>query len=141
MRRLLLALVLVLAACGGAEPTPTGPAEPPTPSPTAEVTAAPTRTPVPLPVKVTKITKTVSPGDTASVTAFTIKGARCSISVLYDSGESTAKGLDSKKTDARGYVTWKWQVGLKTNPQTVLATVTCDLKGRTGLAMAHVRGR
>jgi len=95
-------------------------------------------TPVPLPVKVTKLTKTVSPGATASITVFTIKGASCGISVLYESGESTATGLDPKKADAKGYVSWQWKVGLKTNPQTIPVSVTCDLKGRTGELTADV---
>jgi hypothetical protein len=138
MRRLMLALVVVLAACGGAELTPAAPTQPPTPSPTAEATEEPAPTPVPLPVKVTKVTETVSAGKTAAITVFTIKGASCGISVLYESGESTAKGLDPKKADAKGYVTWQWKVGLKTNPQTVPVTVTCDLKGRTGETTADV---
>ena len=138
MRRLMLALALALAACGGAESTPAGPTEPPTPVPTPEITEKPAPTPVPLPVKVTKLTKTVSPGDTASITVHTNVGASCGISVLYDSGESTAKGLDPKKADAKGDATWRWFVGPKTGSQTVLVTVTCDKNGRTGEVTADV---
>jgi hypothetical protein len=141
MRRLMLALVIMLAACGGADSTPAGPTEPPTPLPTAEAPATeePVEpTPVPLPVEVTKVTETVSPGATASITAHTNAGASCGIGVLYDSGESTAKGLDPKKSNAKGDVTWKWLVGRKTNPQTVLVTVWCEKNGRTGVADAEV---
>jgi hypothetical protein len=138
MRRLMLALVVVLAACGGADSTPAGPTEPPTPSRTVEVTAEPTPTPVPLPMTVTRVTKTVSPGDTASITVHTNAGAACSISVLYDSGPSEAKGLDAKDSNEKGDVTWRWVVGPATGPQTVGVTVMCDKNGRTGEATAEV---
>ena len=153
MRRLMLALVVVLAACGGASPT-TAPATPSptataTPSPTATATPSPTATatpteepaasvPLPVPVRVTKITETVAVGDPASITVFTLKGANCSIEVLYDSGVSTAKGLDPTDADANGIATWSWTVGSKTSPQTVPLTVTCSVPGRTGQVSAEV---
>lgn len=102
------------------------------------MTPGPTPTPVPLPVKVTKFTKTVSPGDRASITVRTTKGASCSISVLYESGESEAKGLDPKKANSSGDVALAWAVGPKSNPQTALVTVTCEAKGRTGLVTADL---
>jgi hypothetical protein len=108
----------------------------------APATAAPAASvPLPVPVKVTKITKTVSPGDPASITVRTIKGASCSISVEYESGTSTAAGLDPKKVDANGDATWRWVVGPKTNPQTVPVTVTCAVNGRTGEVSADVTVR
>jgi len=135
MLRLMLALVLVLAACGGGEPTVT---DPPTPKPTPEITEAPSPAPVPLPVTVAKLTKTVAPGGTASITVHTNAGAACGISVAYESGESTAEGLDAKTSNAKGDVTWRWLVGRKTNPQTIPVTVWCEKNGRTGGATEDV---
>ena len=45
-------------------------------------------------------------------------GATYSISVYYGGTESTAKGLDSKKADANGNVSWTWTVGSNTTPGT-----------------------
>ncbi len=138
-----LAMAVFFAACsdGGVTGVAT-----PTPLPfvaTDEpiVTPEPTATPVPLPVKVTQAPKTVSPGDRASIKVRTAKGASCSISVAYESGESEAKGLDPKKADASGDVAWAWNVGINTNPQTALVTVTCEAADRTGFVTADLTVR
>ena len=67
---------------------------------------------------VTDQTKKITRGKTAYVT---IKGepkTKYSIAVYYNSGKSTAKGLESKKTDKNGKLTWRWKVGTRTAPGT-----------------------
>jgi hypothetical protein len=47
----------------------------------------------------------------------TIQGkpnTRYSITVFYKSGAATADGLESKYSDANGFVTWEWKIGGKT---------------------------
>lgn len=39
-----------------------------------------------------------------------------SISVYYNSGESTASGLRTKTSDEEGKVSWSWKVGTRTSP-------------------------
>jgi hypothetical protein len=94
-----------------------------------------------LPVKVTKSTESTSPGDRASINVRTAKDASCAISVLYESGESEAKGLGPKKADSSGDVAWAWNVGVNPNPQTALVTVTCEANGRTGIVAADLTVR
>ena len=109
---------------------------PATPEPTAEVA-----TPKPLPVAITNRTNPVDPGDTASVIVKTGKGAKCSITVEYESGVSTAKGLSAKRANNSGKVTWKWMIGSATNPQRVPITVLCDLGQRSGGDATAIRVR
>lgn len=55
-----------------------------------------------------------------------VKGAPNSdayIYVYYSSGASKAKGLDAKTTDADGYVSWTWKIGIKTKAGTYSITV------------------
>lgn len=78
-------------------------------------TPEPTATLVPLPVKVTQAPKTVSPGDRASIKVRTAKRASCPISVVYQSGEFEAKGLDPKTANSSGEVAWAWTVGINTD--------------------------
>lgn len=136
---IVLATAALFAACAGGTATQT-----PLPFVASDepvATPEPTATPVPLPVKVTQAPKTVSPGDRASIKVRTAKRASCSISVAYESGESEAKGLDPKKADSSGDVAWDWTVGINTNPQTALVSVTCDAADRTGTATADLTVR
>jgi hypothetical protein len=137
-----LAAAVLFAACSGGGVTGVAtPAPRPLVASDEPVTPEPTATPVPLPVKVTGAPKTVSPGDRASIKVRTAKGASCRISVAYESGESEAKGLDPQKADSSGDVAWAWNVGINTNPQVALVTVTCAAAGRTGIATADLTVR
>jgi hypothetical protein len=80
----------------------------------------------------------VNPGDTASITITTKKGAKCSIDVEYESGRSTAKGLGAKKADAKGQVKWSWLVGINANPQVVGISIGCALGGRSGQVSSSI---
>jgi hypothetical protein len=140
---LVLATAALFAACsdGAATGAATRTPLPLVPSDEPIATPEPTATPVPLPVKVTQAPKTVSPGDRASIKVRTAKRASCSISVAYESGESEAKGLDPKKADSSGDVAWAWTVGINTNPQTAVVTVSCEAAHRTGTATADLTVR
>ncbi len=59
----------------------------------------------------------------------------------YESGESEAKGLDPNKADSSGDVAWAWNVGINTNPQTALVTVSCEAADRNGTATADLTVR
>ena len=136
----LLAVGIVVAACGGSvESASVAPTEaPPTPEPATSESPAPTEapaaTPKPLPVTLVSRTRTVRPGDMASVTVDTQKGADCSITIAYESGTSEASGLGDKtaKAKANGQVTWRWLVGINTNPQRADVTVDCESGERSG---------
>lgn len=109
--------------------------------PTAEPTAAETVEPTPksFAVKVTKLTRSVRPGGTASVTIATVKYAECSISVTYDSGPSEAAGLVTKKANGKGAVTWKWMVGRNTGSGEYPIDIFCTASTREGQAHATFR--
>jgi hypothetical protein len=106
---------------------------------TPEPSSKPTAAPKPLSVKVTKWTRSVRRGGTASVTVRTTKGASCDISVEYASGFATAKGLSSKKASSSGVVTWKWKVGSNTTRGTWPIDVACSLGNRSGDASVRFR--
>ncbi len=133
---LMVALIGCSAETGAplaSEPTPTvKPTAKPTPTP--EPTPEPTPTPKPIPVEIVSHTKNASPNESASVTAETVKGATCTIVVLYESGPSQASGLKEKDVDADGRVVWKWTVGSNANQQDVPITVTCTKGDRVGVA-------
>jgi hypothetical protein len=142
-----LVLAIAIAACSDAgtavqplvglsagSPTPLAVEEVPSDAAT-EASAEPTSeapTAKPLPVRVTKRTKTVKPGDMASVTIKTKKGAKCSILVEYESGYSEAKGLGDKRANGDGIVTWRWLVGIAANRQKVPVAISCKSGDRTG---------
>lgn len=70
----------------------------------------------PLQIRVVSLTSPVSPGDDASITIQTASNASCSITVIYKSGPSRARGLYPQSADSRGRVTWTWRVGTRTTP-------------------------
>lgn len=136
---LILALVVVSGCSDGGGPVPTpkeligAATEGPTPTEeSAEPSPTDPPTAKPLSVKVTKRTKSVRRNSTASVTIKTSKGARCSIDVQYSSGSATAKGLDSKKANSSGGITWKWKVGSNTTRGTWPIDIWCELGDRSG---------
>ncbi len=56
----------------------------------------------------------------------TTPGASCSITVLYKSGPSRAKGLGPKTADGKGRVVWQWRVGSNTTPGEWPIIVSCS---------------
>lgn len=117
--------------------------EPPAPVTQAPVTEAPkptTQSPVteaPKPVTqppvvteapkqvldILSVTSPVEGGQNATLSAKGKPNTEYDIKVVYSSGESSAKGLENKKADANGNVSWTWKVGAKTKPGTYTITV------------------
>lgn len=127
--------VVMLTSCSSSSLNATGTT--PSASPTIEPTAAPPPSPTPtdrpaLPVTITSITSPIDAGKMARVSAKTTIGATCSITVTYESQESTAKGLEPKKAPANGTITWTWLVGANTNPGTRAVDVECELGDAIG---------
>ena len=65
-------------------------------------------------------------GSEALIRVQTVAGAACSIQVRYRSGPSKAHGLEPKAADARGVVSWQWQVGSATTRGRWPIVVTCS---------------
>ncbi len=86
----------------------------------------------PLQIRVVSLTSPVSPGDDASITIQTTPNASCSITVIYKSGPSRARGLFPQTADSGGRVTWTWRVGTRTTPGRWPIIVTCSAGGRQG---------
>lgn len=105
--------------------------EPPAPVTQAPVTEAPKPvTPPPVvteaPKQVLDILSVSSPiggGQNATLSAKGKPNTAYDIKVVYSSGESSAKGLEDKTSDANGNVSWTWKVGAKTKPGTYTITV------------------
>ncbi len=105
--------------------------EPPKPTTQAPVTEAPKPvTPPPVVTEAPKqvldilsVTSPVEGGQNATLSAKGKPNTEYDIKVVYSSGESSAKGLENKKTDANGNVSWTWKVGAKTKPGTYTITV------------------
>lgn len=61
---------------------------------------------------------TVHDGGEASVSVHSQPNILATIEVDYKSGPSHAKGLEPKKADSSGQVSWSWKVGTNTTPGT-----------------------
>ncbi len=125
-------------------PVPATPAPPPSPAPVvtpspapaATITPSPSPSPAPapteaLPLQIVSVTSPVDQGVDATLQARTAPGAQCTITVVYKSGASGAKGLDPKTADATGNASWTWRVGTTTTPGSYAITVTASLGGKT----------
>lgn len=99
-----------------AEPTTEAVTEKPTQKPTEKPTQKPTEkaTEAVQSIKTDSLTSYVSPGEYASISITGAPNTDYSITVTYNSGPSTAKGLYTKTSDNSGYVSWKWKVGTRT---------------------------
>jgi hypothetical protein len=86
----------------------------------------------PVQIRVVSLTSPASPGDDAAITIQTAPDASCSITVVYESGPSRARGLFPQSADSRGRVTWTWRVGTRTTPGRWPIIVTCSAGGRQG---------
>jgi micrococcal nuclease len=78
-----------------------------------------------LAVELMSLTSPVAPFSDARLQIRTRPDASCMIEVLYASGPSRARGLDTRTADANGRVVWTWRVGSSTTP------------GRWPRALAH----
>jgi hypothetical protein len=87
-------------------------------------------------VGLVSVTSPISHGSYATLTA-RVKPSRvkCSITVYYKSGASTAQGLYSKRP-SHGRVSWTWMVGTRTTPGRWPITVSC---GRAGTLQTSFR--
>jgi competence protein ComEC len=118
-----------------APPAAPQPVSPP-PDPPAVVPAHPEPTAAPAPsadlaLQIVSVSSPVRPGVRATLTAQTVPGAQCSITVRYQSGPSSASGLEPKTADASGNISWSWTVGSNTTPGTWPITVTARLGGNS----------
>lgn len=93
--------------------------EPETTEPETETTA-PETTKIPETAKAepeVKLVSVISPIDAGEIQTLTIKGkpdTEYVIHVIYKSSVSKADGLEKKKSDANGNVSWTWKVGTST---------------------------
>jgi len=78
-------------------------------------------------VHVVTFTSRVAPNDTASLTVKVAPTARCTITVIYDTVVSHAKGLGAK---TGGTITWRWKVGSKTHAGHWPVKVDCGKSGK-----------
>ena len=120
----LMGIFIAVAACGGGTIV-----EQPIGVVGASLETEPSEAPEfsfkPLAVKKVSVTSPVARGGTAKVVIKTVPKAKCFISVDYDSGPSTAAGLDDKIADSSGKVAWSWKVGLNTTPGTTPIYIGC----------------
>jgi len=91
-----------------------------TPTPTARPTVTPTQTPETSRSNITGIeiidyTDVIGRGEYASIKIKGTPNTYYDCDVEYKSGMSTAQGLEEKKSDSNGYVTWRWKVGTRTS--------------------------
>lgn len=84
-----------------------------------------------LELSIVEVTSPVPQGSLATVRAKTAPGADCSIVVMYKSGKSTAEGLEAKKADSAGNVSWTWKVGPNTSLGSHPISVTASMNGQS----------
>lgn len=96
-----------------AEPTTEAVTQKPTQKPTEKLTEKPTQKPTEKAteavqsIKTDSFTSYVSPGEYASISIKGVPNTDYSITVTYNSGSSTAKGLYTKTSDSSGYISWE----------------------------------
>jgi hypothetical protein len=74
------------------------------------------------------VTSPINHGAYATLVAAVSPAKRCSITVYYKSGPSTAQGLYSKRPSG-GRVSWTWKVGTRTTPGRWPITISCGSAG------------
>ena len=85
-----------------------------------------------LPISLVSLSSPVVASRDASIQIQTSAGAKCSITVIYKSGPSKAKGLSPQTADGRGRVGWRWRVGSNTTPGRWPIVVRCERGGDKG---------
>lgn len=124
-------------------PATTAPSSPPPTLGTAIPVLPPPPTFTPMPASVVRIASLTSPilrGNEATLNATVPAEAECSITVRYKSGPSRATGLEPKRADSDGKVSWTWTVGGRTTPGIWPVEVRCVKDGseasdRTSIAV------
>jgi len=77
-------------------------------------------------MEILNVTSPIETNQMATVEAKVSSGAAASIRVNYKGGASSASGLEDKKADAEGFVSWSWKVSPNTSPGTWSIVVTCN---------------
>ncbi|CAH1223922.1 hypothetical protein PAECIP111891_05584 [Paenibacillus allorhizoplanae] len=77
-------------------------------------------------IQIISVSSPAPRNSTATLKAKVAPGATASIVVHYKSGPSTAAGLESKKADSNGNVSWSWRVGGNTTLGSWRITVSSD---------------
>ena len=85
-----------------------------------------------LPISVVSISSPVAPFSDATIEIQTSPQANWSITVIYKSGPSRARGLYPQTADRKGRVMWVWRVGSRTTPGRWPIVVTCEKGGDRG---------
>jgi hypothetical protein len=114
-------------------PTPKVPSSTPTSTPTAPAAnGSPTPTPTAsgqsaiAPVTITSLTSPIGSGETATLTAQTAPGARCTLAYTSPAGTVTSvPGIGPATANAAGVVTWSWTIVVTTRPGTGTVLVGC----------------
>jgi hypothetical protein len=89
-------------------------------------------------VKIISVTSPAARNSTAILKAKVTPNATASIVVHYKSGASKAAGLESKKADANGNVSWSWHVGGNTTIGTWRITVSSgNASAETSFQVVH----
>ena len=78
-------------------------------------------------VSITSFERVISPGDEDSLGLHSSKpNDSCDLKITLPSGYiSESHGLGTARVNAHGNVTWTWKIGIRTNPGTARATITC----------------
>ncbi|NRD79794.1 hypothetical protein HPT25_20880 [Bacillus sp. BRMEA1] len=77
-------------------------------------------------VKIISIKSPAARNSTETLTAKVAPNSTAYIAVHYKSGDSKAKGLEPKRSNSSGMVSWSWHVGGNTTLGMVTVTVTCQ---------------
>jgi hypothetical protein len=87
-------------------------------------------------VRKVAFTAVVSPNDYARLEVRVTPRARCTITVIFETGESSASGLRAKRG---GNIVWRWKVGSTTNPGRWPVRVDCGASGKLNLRLRVLR--
>jgi hypothetical protein len=77
-------------------------------------------------VRLVRVTSPINAGAYATLTVSVSPSHRCSITVYYKSGSSTAAGLYPKRGSR---ISWTWKVGTRTTPGRWPIVVSCGSAG------------
>lgn len=80
-------------------------------------------------VRKLSVTSPIRAGAYATLTVSVSPVRRCSITVFYKSGPSSAAGLYPKRPNAGGRVSWTWKVGTRTTAGRWPIVVSCGSAG------------
>lgn len=75
-------------------------------------------------IEFTDVSSSVSAGSFANVSIHGAPNTTYSITVVYNSGISTANGLEDITSDSNGNASWSWKVGSRTKSGTYPITVS-----------------